>query len=1219
MKRSTSLKHRNLLSSSWVMLALVMVILCASINAHALGFDTPQLVRIALKKDPALAKEFFTAQALWKRGKWNESGKSWEVLFEKAKKRYGDGHIITESAAFYLGDTYREQQLYTKSLPLLTRAVNASERYLGEDKTTASYLMSLGLSHFALAQYDKALPLQKRTLSIYSKALDPEHPDTAYALLALASTYSSLGRHEEALPLQQRALSICENVLGKEHFRTGVSLNNLSETYRALARHKDALPLQQRSVAIFEKKLGPEHFGLATALGNLALTHGSIAQYDKALPLQQQALSIYEKKLGSNHERTALGLSNLASTYAKLGQHEKALPLLQRAIAIFENALGHQHPDLAVALNNLAETHRALAQYEKALPLYKRSLEIFEKSLGPEHSKTALSLMNLATTFGALANFDEELPLQIRALKINEKSLGLEHPNIAQHLISLATTYSNLSRHDEAIPLAQRAVAIYEKVLGSEHPDTAIGLDTLSSLYRSLGKHVQSLPLQQRALSIYEKALGSVHPATALSLTNLGQTYTFLGMYEKAVSLQQRALDIDELIQGPGHPDTARDLNNLALSYRGLGQYEKSLQLQQRALEILEAVHGTEHPSTATALNNLALSFSGTGQAAKAFPLYQRALAIELKILGEKHDSTALTLNNLAEFHRQNGDIDTALSLQQRALAVFQQLLGSEHPTTAVSLGNLALIYLDNAQPDVGIVLLKSVINIHQSLREQVSSLGVSELQSYTNSVSSSYQVLASVLTDQGRLAEAQLVLDMLKENEQFEFIRRSTDNDTRRNRIDYNTTEKAWVNRYQQIADKLAALGAEEQALQKQSKQGLSSDQKQRQQAIANDLVVARKAFDSFLFELRDSFAKQGPARAVEVLETSQQALRDTQALLKGLGNDTVLLQYYVTDDKVGMLLTSSGIQLARTTVIKSKELNRQIFDFRRMLRNPKANTLPAAQELYRLLLSPVEKDLEQAGAKNIMLSLDGPLRYLPFAALHDGTQHLVQRWNMPMYTSVTKNKLRDAVTPQWQVAGLGLTRAVGKFSALPAVKGEMSSIVKTGVTGVLPGEVYLDEAFNAARFKDVSQRKFQLLHVASHFQFSPGTEINSFLLLGDGQQLTLGDIRTQNYRFDNVDLLTLSACDTGLGGGRDEQGREIEGFGVIAQQQGAKAVLATLWPVADQSTATLMADMYKQRQDKSLTKIEALRQAQISLLSQPKYSHPFYWAPFILMGNWK
>src|ERR1035437_1281420 len=222
-------------------------------------------------------------------------------------------------------------------------------------------------------------------------------------------------------------------------------------------------------------------------------------------------------------------------------------------------------------------------------------------------------------------------------------------------------------------------------------------------------------------------------------------------------------------------------------------------------------------------------------------------------------------------------------------------------------------------------------------------------------------------------------------------------------------------------------------------------------------------------------------------------------------------------------------------------------------------------------------------------------------------------------MYTSVTRNRLRDAVTPQWLAAGLGVTRALGEFKALPAVKAEMGGIVKAAGGGVLPGEVYLDAAFTAQRLRDVSQRPFQLMHVASHFRFSPGTEVNSFLLLGDGQQLTLGDIRTQNYRFDNVDLLTLSACDTGLGGGRDERGREIEGFGVIAQQQGAKAVLATLWPVADQSTTTLMAEMYRRRHEQHLTKIEALRQAQLSLLAQPRYAHPFYWAPFILMGNWR
>jgi CHAT domain-containing protein len=229
------------------------------------------------------------------------------------------------------------------------------------------------------------------------------------------------------------------------------------------------------------------------------------------------------------------------------------------------------------------------------------------------------------------------------------------------------------------------------------------------------------------------------------------------------------------------------------------------------------------------------------------------------------------------------------------------------------------------------------------------------------------------------------------------------------------------------------------------------------------------------------------------------------------------------------------------------------------------------------------------------------------------------LQRWSLPIYTSVVRERLRDATNANWQAVGLGVTRAHGGFKALPAVRTEMNSIIRTGASGVLPGEVHLDEAFTAQRLKAVSQRQFSVVHVASHFQFSPGTEVNSFLLLGDGSQLTLGDIRTQNYRFDDVDLLTLSACDTGLGGGRDQRGREIEGFGVIAQQQGAKAVLATLWQVADSSTATLMGDMYLRRTQSGLSKIEALRQAQVALASQPRTAHPFYWAPFILMGNWK
>ena len=595
-----------------------------------------------------------------------------------------------------------------------------------------------------------------------------------------------------------------------------------------------------------------------------------------------------------------------------------------------------------------------------------------------------------------------------------------------------------------------------------------------------------------------------------------------------------------------------------------------------------------------------------------------RALEINESAFGSDHLNTALSLGTLAGIYDDLGQYEKALQLGQRALAIIEKVLDPEHPSTAWSLNAVAKLMSKTGQPELATALFKSAVNILQNHREQVSRIGTTELQSYTGEVGSVYQNLARLLTEQGRLAEAQLVLDMLKEEEQFDFVRRNEIADPRRTRITYNATEKAWMERYRLVSSRLAALGAEGQALQKQAKLGLSAEQERRRKVLADELQVAQKAFDAFLNEMRVNFARSGPARSADIAELNVGAVSELQTLIRALSHDAVLLQYYVTDDQVGMLLTTQGVQLARSTKVNSKDVNRQIAEFRRLLRDPKSDLLPASQALYQLLVSPVAKDLEQAGAKTVMLSLDGALRYLPFGALHDGQRYLVQRWNLPMYTSVTKNRLRDAVTPQWKAAGLGVTRAMGEFSALPAVKAEMNSIVKAAGGGVLPGEVHVDEAFTAVRLKDVSQRSFQLLHVASHFRFSPGTEVNSFLLLGDGQQLTLGDIRTQNYRFDNVDLLTLSACDTGLGGGRDAQGREIEGFGVIAQQQGAKAVLATLWPVADQSTATLMAEMYRRRQEQKLTKTEALRQAQLSLMAQSRYAHPFYWAPFILMGNW-
>jgi CHAT domain-containing protein len=202
-------------------------------------------------------------------------------------------------------------------------------------------------------------------------------------------------------------------------------------------------------------------------------------------------------------------------------------------------------------------------------------------------------------------------------------------------------------------------------------------------------------------------------------------------------------------------------------------------------------------------------------------------------------------------------------------------------------------------------------------------------------------------------------------------------------------------------------------------------------------------------------------------------------------------------------------------------------------------------------------------------------------------------------------------------------VTKAYEGLPPLPLVSAELSSIIATkpGDGGVLAGEIKLNGAFTEQALRETLRKGYAVVHIASHFRFQPGNEAQSYLLLGDGAHLSMAELNRASNLFDGVQLLTLSACDTGMG-----DGTEVEGFGALAERQGAKAVIASLWPVADSSTKVLMQKFYRIRESSpGKTKLEALREAQLELLGRsgngvPKspYAHPYYWAPFFLMGNW-
>ncbi|MBL8203208.1 MAG: CHAT domain-containing protein, partial [Blastocatellia bacterium] len=519
----------------------------------------------------------------------------------------------------------------------------------------------------------------------------------------------------------------------------------------------------------------------------------------------------------------------------------------------------------------------------------------------------------------------------------------------------------------------------------------------------------------------------------------------------------------------------------------------------------------------------------------------------------------------------------------------------------------------------------------------------------FLKSKEQTYRELADLLIAQGRLPEAEQVIRMLKEEEYFEYVRRDGKNAPKSQKAALTPEEAALDKRYREIADQLTTIGIERSDLLE--KKARTAEENLRLTKLETDLMIASQAFQRFLDGLAAEMSKKRDS-AVRLAHVSD--AQGLQADLREMGKRVAALYTIVGDEKYSVILTTADVQKAYQTPIKATDLNRKILAFREVLQNPKLDPLPLAKELYKILLAPVEKDLRAMKAQTLMWSLDGVLRYVPMAALHDGKQYLVESYRQSVFTPVSNARLKDVPNRHWQALGLGVTKSHGvTIPALPGVEEEMRGIIRAAgsQSGVLPGSIKLDEAFTQESMLMGLREQNTVVHIASHFQFQPGNETNSALLLGDGKFLSLAQIKTFPNVFSGVELLTLSACNTATGGS-GANGKEIEGFGALAQRQGAKAVVASLWPVADRSTKNLMQEFYRLREAKDeTTKVEALHQAQIKLLHgalqmtgetmaaraliheedktanlpkfkiDPKapYAHPYYWAPFILIGNWK
>jgi CHAT domain-containing protein/Tfp pilus assembly protein PilF len=1116
-------------------------------------------------------------------------------------------------------------------------------------------------------RYDEAIALEERALAIRERLSIPKFPLVVAALTNLANLFDAKRDLTHAIQYAEHALPLVEQALGPEHSEVANRLNNLGVLYQSKRDYVHAEPFFQRALAISEKTDAAEHPDVVVfRLNNLALLLVDKGDYARAEPLYQRALDIAEKLVGKEHLGVAKILTNISQLYTDKGDYARAESVLQRAIAIREKFSG-EHPEVAVLLDRLGEVYRLKGEYASAEPLYQRALKILEKTLGPEHGQVATTLNDLALLYMEQSDYARAEPLYQRALAISEKQLGKEHPFVATTISNLAELYRAKGDYARAEPLYQSALQLREKALGQEHQDVAVSLNNLATFYVNQGKYLQAEPLYQRALAILEKILGGEHPTVATILNNLGELYGQRGDYVRASSFYLRAVQIRIKTLGPAHPDVAISVNNIALVLLQTGNIKQAEQFLQYALGIWEKSLGTDHPNVATALDNLAVLYERKGDSARAEAIYQRALAIREKVLGAEHPDVANTLTNLALLYHGKGDYARAESLQQRAITIYEKSLGPEHPQIATLLNNLAGIYSSKGETERAVQIQARAADInerHLALllttgseeQKRIYASTLSNETAYTlslhirdlpNNVDAARLALTTLLRRKGRL------LDAL--SDQMGALRHHL-----------RPQDRALLEQLSTVQSQLAALilkgpGKTDSAVYQETIIKLRTQIAQLETEISQRSAEFRAQSEPITIEKIQS-AIPAQTMLVEIA-----AYRPYKSKVQLEGDRWEPSRY------VAYLLSKEG-KLAWVDLGESAPIDADIARFRAALNDIESKDLKViARSLDEKVMRPIRKLL--GNTHQLFLSPDGALNLIPFAAFVDEQgRYLVENYTINYLTSgrdllrleaktATESRqppviianpafdltLTPASPPQ---DGGGAGRRSGELSQT-----RWSPLTHTAEEAIAIRTIVTDaQVFTETKATETALKQLvgpSILHIATHGFFlkdkppvtapalpetlGAGMHLLDSLVLGDenpllrsglilagannrlggaGEDGILTALEASTLDLWGTKLVILSACQTGVGDIMNGEG--VYGLRRALVLAGAESELMSLWRIDDEATRDLMLEYYKKLQ-KGEGRAEAFRQVQLWMMRRKGREHPYFWAGFIPIGNWK
>lgn len=914
---------------------------------------------------------------------------------------------------------------------------------------------------------------------------------------------------------------------------------------------------------------------------------------------RKKALGLYGKALAQwqalgRKEEEASTLFRLAYLHQDLGDAQAMLDRLQKALPLFAS-LGNKARESDV-LTYIGFAQAGLGRYQEAVESYERSLKIRRER--NDLWGDAVTSQNLCEIRMHLSEWREAIRCYEEVLPLMEKA----GDSTAGALNGIAGAYSSLGEPSKARDYYLRSLE--QKRLFKDREGEGKVLNNLAVLLADQDRLGEALDYYLEALEVFRKLGNKEWEARVLS--NLGGAYLAFGDPRKARDLFQEALPVRQALKV--RKEEGSTLRQLGQAQEGLGDRAAAMKSYQQALDIAREIR--DRTGEALAVGLLAQGHFNAGDLDKALELFNRSAEIQLAL--ENRAGLAFARQRIGEIETRRGNLDEALKI---LLEVHDLRRLLEDPTQqAETLTALAVVERQRGRLEAALAYAEEAISLVESVRASVAEPALRA--SFLASRRFAFDLALGLSMDLGQAehalalserARARSLLDMVEEGRTE--IREGIPPDLRE--------------REESLAYRFAV-----------NSRGLRTASKEEvRKSLRRELNELLTAAD----RLEDEKRRRNPRYAV--LNRRPLEADGIQALLEP---DTVLLEFALGEKRSFLWLVTRervvSFELPARTVIE-EAARRSYEDIRnREKKDPEAHKI-----LSHLLFGKVADRLH---CRRLVIVPDGALHYIPFAALPDPdfpsvplvVGHEIVSLPSASVLDVQRRVLaRPARAPKavailadpvFTAADDRLPKAVpGAPPVQPAPWGRLAATGREAkaIARLLPADqVFLATGPKASRATALSGElaHYRTVHFATHGLIESEVPRSSFLALSildekrrplEGS-LGLSDIYNLKLQ---ADLVVLSGCETALG-------REIRGEGLMGLTQGflyagAERVMASLWRVEDRPTAELMIRFYGAHFQEKLPPAAALRAAQLSIRGNPAWQDPFYWAPFVLQGDWR